>query len=969
MKTYKLFGFVFTTILLMMAGVSYAQLSGNYTIGGSSPDYAAISDAVNELQTNGVSGSVTFNLRSNTYEESGGIERVLYIEQQINGVSETNTITFQPDAATGATVDDVILRRIVGSYDDRGWIAEIRSDGITLNELTFDFADTSTAGYHPNTSFGLVFFQSGGVTSGVNDITVTGCKMIRTSSVQRSPQGILVLNEASNVTIANNLIDGNKDGIIMVGSSSFRTNITISGNTILNLRTNVTAVGNWQGYGIRVERGRDNVAIRNNIIDYRNGGYGVAGIKIDTFLGTGSLIIEANQVLNGQNDHWGQRRFDGISYTSSYGQAQIINNMISSRSPGFGIHINAPKCFVSFNTVVQAVAAAGGLEDADVFYLYKSGHTVINNIFIQLMTTNSRTLRVMMINDTTGNVIDYNCLYKSQNDGIFVKANGTTYDSFINWQATGNGLHSIDKLPEFINRLTDLHLGGCSVYDPELQAANPINDFIFDLDGEERDAEFPFFGADEEDGTVPDIFTPADLTPTNDDALHFTSADLDGDGDNDFAVVNLETGSGDVSLFWNDGNANFTGPDHISFGSIPEVIKAENIDNDNAVDLLATSDGKLTVRYGSGGGNFDAEDEMAYQGDVEDFLFIDLDNDNDLDIFQTHLGIVGVEDGKVTQLLNEGPREFFFANLGNFYTGQHPSAAASGFINGDAFEDVVVVDFVNQTVSVLMNLGIDGMGYWNGFSNGVEYPVLAGSSPLHANLSVGDLDGDGDADILVGSWGGGDGLMILKNNGDGSFSDAESFLVNEFRSSEVFSLFDYNDDGDLDIVVATPAHDLVYLSNEGDGNFVSFLLCHLSELGGEPLTILTNNLDSDSRPDVAVLTITDDIAVMLNLDYVVSVSEDKSDLPVPDELSLEQNYPNPFNPSTTIRFELPANAQVDLRVYNLLGQEVAVLINNEELTSGVYKYNFNASHLSSGVYFYRIITKDFVETKKMVLLR
>jgi hypothetical protein len=549
-----------------------------------------------------------------------------------------------------------------------------------------------------------------------------------------------------------------------------------------------------------------------------------------------------------------------------------------------------------------------------------------------------------------------------------VNANGTTYDSFINWQATGNGLHSIEKLPEFIDILTDLHLGGCSVYDPELQAANPLNDFIYDIYGEVRDAEFPYFGADEEDGTVPDIFTPADITPTNDDALHFTSADLDGDGDNDFAVVNLETGSGDVSLFWNDGNANFTGPDHISFGSIPEVIKAENIDNDNAVDLLATSDGKLTVRYGSGSGNFETEIEMPYQSDVEDFLFIDLDNDNDLDIFQTHLGTVGVQDGEVTQLINTGSRNFFFANLGSFYAGQHPSSAASGFINGDTFEDVVVVDFVNQTVSVLMNLGTSG-GIWNGFNNGVEYPVLAGSSPLHANLSVGDLDGDGDADILVGSWGGSDSLMILKNNGDGSFSDAEFFLVNDFRSSEVFSLFDYNNDGDLDIIVATPAHDLVYLSNEGNGNFVSFLLCHLSDLGGEPLTILTKDFDMDSRPDVAVLTITDDIAVMLNLDFVVGIEEDKSNLSAPDEYSLEQNYPNPFNPSTTIRFELPANAQVDLRVYNLLGQEVAVLINSEELSSGVYKYNFNASRLSSGVYFYRIITKDFVQTKKMILMK
>ncbi len=608
MKTYKLFGFAITAILLLMVGVSYAQLSGNYTVGGSSPDFAKISDAVNELQTNGISGPVTLNLRSNTYEESGGTERVLYIEQQIDGISETNTITFQPDAATSATVDDVILKRIVGSYDEKGWIAEIRSDGITLKELTIEYADTSTAGYHPNTSFAFVYLQWASGNSGISDITITGCKMISTSTVQRSPHGIFLFNEASDISITDNLIDGSKDGIIMGGSTSWRSNIIISGNTILRLFTNVTAVGNWQGFDISIERGTDDIVIRNNIIDYRNGGYGVAAITINT--NTGNLLIEDNQILYGQNNHWGQRSFSGIHYTSSYGQATIINNMIASRSPGFGILINAPNCLVYFNTVIQSSGGVARLEGVQVFYLYKSGHTVTNNIFIQL-SSGDLDGGVMLINDTTGNMIDYNCLYKSQNDGFFVKANGTTYDSFINWQASGNDLHSIEKFPEFKHILIDLHLGGCSVYDPELQTAYPLNDFIFDFDGEERDAGFPFFGADEEDGTVPAIFTPAELTSTNDEALHFTSADLDGDGDNDFAVVNLEIGSGDVSLFWNDGNANFTGPNHISFGSIPEVIKAENIDNDNDVDLLATSDGKLLVRYGSGGGNFETEVEIT----------------------------------------------------------------------------------------------------------------------------------------------------------------------------------------------------------------------------------------------------------------------------------------------------------------------------------------------------------------------
>ncbi|MBK7630757.1 MAG: T9SS type A sorting domain-containing protein [Ignavibacteriales bacterium] len=83
---------------------------------------------------------------------------------------------------------------------------------------------------------------------------------------------------------------------------------------------------------------------------------------------------------------------------------------------------------------------------------------------------------------------------------------------------------------------------------------------------------------------------------------------------------------------------------------------------------------------------------------------------------------------------------------------------------------------------------------------------------------------------------------------------------------------------------------------------------------------------------------------------------------------LGQNYPNPFNPSTTIRFSVPEAGLVTLKVYNLLGEEVATLLNNEQ-AAGVYEANFDASRLSSGIYFYTLEAKNFTSTKKMVLLK
>jgi uncharacterized lipoprotein YddW (UPF0748 family) len=87
-----------------------------------------------------------------------------------------------------------------------------------------------------------------------------------------------------------------------------------------------------------------------------------------------------------------------------------------------------------------------------------------------------------------------------------------------------------------------------------------------------------------------------------------------------------------------------------------------------------------------------------------------------------------------------------------------------------------------------------------------------------------------------------------------------------------------------------------------------------------------------------------------------------------NEYILEQNYPNPFNPTTTIRIQVAAAGLVTLKIYNLLGQEVASLI-NDYLTPGAYNFKFDASNLSSGVYLYRIRVNDFSASKKMILLK
>ncbi|NIT56648.1 MAG: T9SS type A sorting domain-containing protein [Aliifodinibius sp.] len=89
---------------------------------------------------------------------------------------------------------------------------------------------------------------------------------------------------------------------------------------------------------------------------------------------------------------------------------------------------------------------------------------------------------------------------------------------------------------------------------------------------------------------------------------------------------------------------------------------------------------------------------------------------------------------------------------------------------------------------------------------------------------------------------------------------------------------------------------------------------------------------------------------------------------LPQSFALHQNYPNPFNPTTTIRFEITKSSETELNVYNALGQHVATLV-NERLNTGVYDYQWDASTLASGVYFYELKTPEFTEVKKMVLMK
>ena len=132
-----------------------------------------------------------------------------------------------------------------------------------------------------------------------------------------------------------------------------------------------------------------------------------------------------------------------------------------------------------------------------------------------------------------------------------------------------------------------------------------------------------------------------------------------------------------------------------------------------------------------------------------------------------------------------------------------------------------------------------------------------------------------------------------------------------------------------------------------------------------PKFILT---DVNTMETIEVIPIRFNVISKSEKEVSHKLSKENNGEQLPDKYELSQNYPNPFNPSTRIKYSILADGLVTLKVYDVLGSEVTTLV-NENKQAGFYEVEFNASSLANGVYFYRLQAGDFVETKKMILLK
>lgn len=471
-----------------------------------------------------------------------------------------------------------------------------------------------------------------------------------------------------------------------------------------------------------------------------------------------------------------------------------------------------------------------------------------------------------------------------------------------------------------------------------------------------------------------------------------------GDYDND-GKLDLFLGNRGYTniLFHNDGNGNFT---RIFSGiQVNEVAKSTSAswcdyDRDGFLDIFVANSNfiKNFLYHNNGDGTFTkvtagviATDSYWCRGAA----WGDYDNDGWPDLF-----VVADQNDNDLLYHNNGNGSFSRIFTGALVNdGLWGVQCAWGDYNNDGLLDIAVT-LEHGINRVYKN---DGNGQ---FTNMLILPSF--TTYNYYGISWGDYNNDTYLDLHIGTYP--VNCSFLKNVSGTSFVNA----ANEIPSNEVGTdgaWADYNNDGKLDLFVSYSPNQKLYLNIGSTGNFI---ICKLkgclsnSSAIGARVTLYSGTLklirevsSGDGNENMlwqhfglGSKTIIDSIVVLwpygqterkqvvrnavVNTSITIDeclIGIEKISSEIPEHFSLSQNYPNPFNPTTTIKFALPTSHKgVRLVIYDILGKEVTTLV-NEQLQPGEYSVTWDASDYPSGIYFYTIIAGDYIESKKIILIK
>jgi len=466
------------------------------------------------------------------------------------------------------------------------------------------------------------------------------------------------------------------------------------------------------------------------------------------------------------------------------------------------------------------------------------------------------------------------------------------------------------------------------------------------------------------------------------------------------------------------GNFTFlnTSPVSTNFG-FSEAVSFGDYDNDGLVDIFITNsfgaNHKNFLYKNLGNTNYvkvDTGIAVSETADSRGLNWIDIDNDGDLDIYVTN---------------EVGQNNFLYVNNGSGYFTKNTTSIISndasnswsgswGDYDNDGDQDLFIANHGKRPNALYRNEG-------NFTFTKINSSVINNDSGYHASSSWVDFDNDGDLDIFTTQAYGPVNVKLVnklyKNllmetsqpNFEKITNDAS---VSDSGYSYGLAFGDMNSDGFPDLYIANTFNEsqnnYYYVNNGNSNNYLQIKTVGTSSnkagigtkikikanINGTPVWqtrvvegqagYCSQNLwlnfgfgNAAIADSVKVIWPSGNINHFTNveLNRFITVTENggivnikKSDSYSPQKFELKQNFPNPFNPETNIKFSVSKSDFIKLIVYDLTGKEVKSLV-NANLTSGNYVVTFNAEGLSSGVYFYSLISGDFVSTKQMILLK
>ncbi|MCX7875002.1 MAG: T9SS type A sorting domain-containing protein [Melioribacteraceae bacterium] len=306
------------------------------------------------------------------------------------------------------------------------------------------------------------------------------------------------------------------------------------------------------------------------------------------------------------------------------------------------------------------------------------------------------------------------------------------------------------------------------------------------------------------------------------------------------------------------------------------------------------------------------------------------------------------------------------------------------------------VAFLNNVIYMFEASGrVVGVKYENNAWKVVKAQTSFNSIGSFKGTKVVDINKDGKNEILLADWfnnakGAGAKVWLLQQVAD----TLQATALNDFEPLGAVRLNgadagDIDGDGRLDFVFGSrhdannsrrkPVFRLEYQSGDitKEASYSATVIdsAHGTKTGDID-AIAVANVDGDADHEVIYTQgyprgdgTNDRMPIVIIDRQFTPVSVENISYEIPTDFYLEQNYPNPFNPTTNIRFGLNKTAIVQLKVYNLLGEEVATLLNNELLNAGNYNYMFKANNLTSGIYIYTLKAGNYTLSRKMQLIK